>query len=404
MAQSRDISSRKESNKIRSAISIALLFSMLSGCSIEHFDAIRPELNHENALIIYPEMFSDEYTSLISSDGTNKSEDAEINSGGSVSLGNMNAATNIEPLAQDIIASSDYSKYMESIYDQLLEKLKSSGANMDKLYLRTFHYGYNQSADPSIENEMVIASTHNMQHVGNLDYVMGSAIPRYALAWLGRLGSNPTAIQIQRNSALNKTNEWLDIELREAAFIGSLKPTSLPDSNWADLKYIWSLPKYADMSVTEFRNELRGNAAETIPNLNLSYTNVYGKSSTITVNDTNTSLGFIGMHKTEKSEVDKLFTAYNQFPTCINNYLDFYSDDPNCLMFSHMTGHTRTLVIVGAELPNTTHTTLEQMLGTSYSAVQGIVNNIIPCTAVSDFKTKINSNATTVVKESKEVR
>ena len=393
MARLNDTSSKKR-NKLKRAISIALLLSLCCGCTVSDLDAVRPEVNHVNGLLTDGSPIIEDLNSLAAHDGTSAVGGSNVDdtSGGALTPDNVEVQSKTLPLAYDIVASSSYSSYMAEVYDNLTTAMRNAGVDMTKAYVRVFHYGYNPSATDS--GKMEIASTFNSQSVGSVSYVTGCAPADYALHWLGPVNDNANRVMKKKNSLMTWLWSWNNMGHSSREDSGA----SFKDS-YGDYATIWNSILYRDLSTMDYRQAVSTNSARTLYNLQLAFKNARGVTSYVKCNvpkDGET----LYWHRMDKGEVDDLFTAVNQSSTCSRAESSFYSDlningkTDECLIFGHITGHTRTVVMVGAELfPGET---LQDFLGTSYDSVFGITKNVIKCTDVNGFKTKVNPDAVTI--------
>lgn len=337
MARLGDISWKSKICKI-SLVAVSLL--AMTGCTSTTIDSIRPEVNRHQAMLVFPEQYSEAISEVTGQDGTGETsteeETVESDTAGTI-VGNTAA---YDPLPYNVVASSDYNKYLdEQVYQPIKKVLDSLPNNAAQhFYFRVFHSGYEPVSGDS--SAIQTGSIYDNRMIGTGTNLAGKTVQEFAVGWLSKTPANE-GILVQKREAWLQTIESQQISTKttwmEAVASGSV------DKNVIQM---WGNEDLACDTLSEYLMQVRSTAVGTIPNIYYKYYMPGGSFINIVVNDTAGVTGNRYTNHMAKTYVDRLFNSYNQYPNRDKVINSFDLEDEYGRVFSYIDGYSKTLIVL----------------------------------------------------------
>lgn len=360
--------------KRKAAIPAACLsLVILTGCTQSNLDQVRPEINQHNGMVIAPGAF-DSMTELMLDDGTGSYEPAEdgIGGGGSEDGGGTGTAVSVPDqyaaLPYNVVSAKDYSRYLdEQIYKPVVQRLEQlTGDSASHLYFRVYHTGYDLYNDT--KDMMVRSTPYDGRKIGSLEKLGGTGVSEFALEWLIDVNNNKRIVNAARQnwlSTINKSGLTPSTAWVQAATDPTLNKT---------ITLMWGNERLGAEHLEDYLKAVRSSVIGTVPSIGLVIRNTANSTTTVAINQIagQTTRYQDCMNRTN---VDRLFTYYNQYPDRSASPTEFAVMDDHTAMYAYVDGYSKTIVLLNAELGYT----LDDLLGVHADfvteTVAGVYNN-----------------------------
>lgn len=382
MVQYEDMKSRVKYRLVVGIITLSLGVGV-SGCTPTSLDSIRPEINLDRRMVIFPENMPG-FSELEEDDGSSSYEPPSSGIGGGGSMGDdggggasvvENASTYAE-LPYSVVCARDYGTYLQNqIYTPIMDALsKLDDTSRNQLYFRVFHSGYNlYSENP---NQIVKASAFDNKSIGNVSYIGGTVFQNLAVDWLSTLYDNSASIQHRRSNWLSQLDN-LDLDGDTTWLEASTNSSGLP----AGLLMLWGNQRVGAETFDEYRAAVKQSVIGTMFNVSLTLKTAANSYSSIILNPSSGLSGSRFVDRMAKSSVDRLFGYYNQYETRSATATEFSMVDDHAAVFAFIDGYSKTIIAIGTG-PDTT---LPEILGDQYSIVTETVTSAKNNTEWSDI-------------------
>lgn len=394
-------------NRFKCACLAPIAVYVLTSCNI--VDKIRPELNQEELMCLFPESvvidFSDTGPQNVDSDeptaGDILDSDA-ITEGSSLKeegdpLNNYLLGDKIRvnpdsfaPLRETIVSGDSYAEYLRiCVYaeiDKILQTIPTE--NRKDIYIRVMHSGYN-----SIENSPRIQQ--NKVYDEKISYgitdVAGDSLADYAMKWIGEIPYNQNSIEGSRKF----TQQLLEDTLRTT--MPPISGVSWSNTDWTAASKVskfprailamWGNTRFNYSTLGEYQDALSSKVVGVVPNVFLRVYKSNSKFDNIVLNRASSRGTSRYTDSLTSGDVNLIFTGYNQYADKdVASFEKVYCEDSS-MLYSHTGGYCRTLVFV-ATSPGKK---LKDVLGDAEMEVAKVVLNVLSPTQWQEIETKIEN-------------
>lgn len=373
--------------KIFSVITILVSSILLSGCNI--VDNLTPNVNREDMLKVDPGTLVYSFQDTTDSEDVNHTNNSLgevqpsqgnnknnfVNKNGNIVIN----ADNFVEFKYKTVGSSMYSTYLEKqIVRPIVELLDAiSDENKNKIYFRVLHLGYNYDSDKGVA---VSATPFNYNYISSVSYLYGKSLKEYCIDWLSKSPINDGVIENSKSIVLQKLDLFLNSrDGTDNGFswdsVDVLRLSAISDFP-RDIFNIMNSDMIDVNNIASYRAAVQNdNPTNTIPNLSMYYYVSPTKRQHITLNETSSYKSEMFIDRISMNSVNKLFTAYNQFPTRECDSVVKVYKDPSTYIYSYLDGYNRTFIVLASSYDVTLPDVLGDLsVNKIYDTLGGIKN------------------------------
>lgn len=321
-------------------LSSMFLGTLLTGCS--HSAQVGPDLNNAGDILFIPPAVLQNGSSTQTGE---PSGDESIDTQEPSDSGDVVPEELWSPISPDVMDSKQYRTYLQS---EVLQPLKDivNNSDSDKLYLRVFHSGYTKDSNGNIKQDTVLDSKVSF----GISSIAGKSLPSFVYRWLSPFSFNEFSISNARDTALAGINN--------SYIPNDIKFSELDRSEYVisdELYKMWGgLAATSNNDTFGFYKErLEDDFVSTVPNVSMFYYSSIGTKSIIKLNDTNLVSSWEFIPQMDLSNVNRVFTRYNQSADRSYSRITGYIYDKYSKLFYFVDGYNKTLVLL-ATSPDST--------------------------------------------------
>lgn len=380
----------------RRALSALLCAGVLcSSCGCGVADYLRPDLNHNAEVHVFPPYLDPDPSSSPSSlTGVDENDvrpgpNAEVWPNGSPNIGGFQYrplhpdvnAENFEGTRVDTIGADNYSDYLrEQVYDPVVAIIAGLDPEIqDKIYIRFGHTGYNyDKTTRAFYKAHGWSDTTDGKFFKTHKYVGGDTLLTLATDWVGHLSQNVDQKQIQVDDALRTITSYMsaeDMNKNWQMLAGSRLPGAYYQMFGREGTGFVTLQDYYDaISRDPYRN---------IPNFSLYFYTGTSTTDRMVFNEASGVATTPYVPGVPLDTVNKLFRTYNQYPTRDREICDNKTTDNDSILRYHLDGYTKTIMFIGTVAGGNLKETIGEE---AYGEIYTLIMNAYDCTQCAEIK------------------
>ena len=360
--------------------------SLLTGCSYKDLDNIRPDVNNEDAMILFADVYDPGYsleageifeTPTGSTGGeypSTEDDDVVIDDGGSDVIV---STSNVQPLQYTVATSSSYTTYLdEEVTKPLKEILNSLDPSVSgKLLVRVCHNGFDYV--PGSDEAIQKSSSYKQYLSGTgVHNVAGTILPTFFLDWLDGNEYN-TITRDGAAKSVSSTRKQDVLALIESSGVGTNATwydAVLGSSLRSEILAMWGNPRLnCQGSLSSYIRAMSSSPIGTVPNIPLKY-KTGGSTGNLMINPVGTysSAGYIDRLAT--SSLGIMSTATPQSSIRAQTVHSLNASDKLTIAWAYVDGYSKTFVVIGCDVGQD----LETLVGAEvYTKLQSIVSSTL---------------------------
>lgn len=373
------------------AVAFILAGGVLTGCTADQLNFVRPEINNSNGMVVFPDSYYGVFKTLEESEGTDISGEGNTSAGIGGSGANNDGVSGGTPIGDaayfdelpyNVVAAPDYNIYLnDQVFlkvKEVLDTLENGGSN--KLYFRVFHSGYTTVSEDTTSIQK--ASIYDNRSIGTGSVLYGTVFPNLAYYWLGRSEENTDTILKARDYYLKLVNNS-NLSPR-ATWVTASASTGSSTYSYSKILKMWGNERFDAETLQEHLDDVRSTVIGTVPDIALKVLLANNSSTTITLNPTSDIAGSRYYDHMSKTSVDRLFGSYNQYRNREQCKYDLLYSDDYGILFAYIDGYSKTIVALCAM----ENVPLSSILGEDYDDVKDTILNMYDYTQwaeISEF-------------------